>query len=132
MMPKLSKLLGLSQEQQANWFLVYRHLRKSFYYWRLNLFKHTRSTKQDKPALGPDEVDAAPPQAEAFIQSSGVLRQNWINIYDWMATSYRPRSLYPGKITFFWTSRSSSSSGALPGRGGIRSASEGASAIAVS
>src|SRR5207302_6894779 len=93
MMPKLSKLLGLSQEQQANWFLVYRHLRKSLYYWRLNLLKHMRSTKQDKPALGPDEVDAAPLQAEAFILSSGVLRQNWINIYDWMATSYRPSSL---------------------------------------
>ncbi len=31
-------------------------------------------------------------------------RQDYPGIYDWIALGYKPASLYPGKVTFFWTS----------------------------
>ncbi len=30
-------------------------------------------------------------------------RQDSPSVYDWIALSYKPLDLYPGKITFFWS-----------------------------
>jgi len=98
----LGNLLRLSQEKQVDWFLSYRYLRLSFYYWRLNKLKHMKTTKQDGPELKRSAVDSIPPQLNAVIQRKEVLRRDWVSIYDWVASGYMP-VLYPGKITFFWT-----------------------------
>jgi hypothetical protein len=34
---------------------------------------------------------------------AGLGREDYPGIYDWTAMDYRPPSLYPGKITFFWS-----------------------------
>ena len=96
------KLLRLSQEKQVDWFLAYRYLRLSFYYWRLNQRKRTRISEQGEPGLERSTVDALAPQLTAVIPRREVLRQDWSGLYDWVAAGYLPRS-YPGKITFFWT-----------------------------
>ena len=31
------------------------------------------------------------------------LRQDYPGVYEWIAMDYRPRGLYPGKVTFFWS-----------------------------
>lgn len=98
----LSNLLRLSQEKQLDLFLLYRHWRMSFHYWRLKKFKHTKIAKQEEPVLEPDRVDEEAPQVDALLPRSEVLRQDWISIYDWQAAGYMPHS-YPGKMTFFWT-----------------------------
>jgi len=99
----LSRLLRLRQEKHVDVFLLYRHLRLSFHYWRLmRKFKQTRTAQQDEPALEPDVVDEVSPPFDTLIPRSEVLRQDWGSIYDWQAAGYMPHS-YPGKITFFWT-----------------------------
>jgi hypothetical protein len=40
---------------------------------------------------------------KALLPRVEILRQDWSNIYDWLVANYAP-DLYPGKITFFWTS----------------------------
>jgi amino acid adenylation domain-containing protein len=94
----LGNLLGLSTEQQADWFLGYRHVRRTFYYWRLSKFKHTRTTKENRSLFEPNPV---PPKLSEFIPRRDVVR-GWPNIYEWMLAGYRPR-FYPGKVAFFWT-----------------------------
>ena len=98
----LGNLLRCSQEKQVDWYLVYRSLRLSFHYWRLNKLKHMRTAIQGERGLERSKANAAPPQPDAFIPRSEVLRQGWTNIYDWMLAGYMPHS-YPGRITFFWT-----------------------------
>ena len=98
----LGKLLRHSQEKQVDWFLSYRYLRLSFYYWRLNKLKHMRVAKQGEPEFERSAVDAVPPHHGAVIPSNEILRQDWSAIYDWVASGYLPHS-YPGKIMFFWT-----------------------------
>ena len=77
-------LLRLAPKMQVDLFLWYRHLRLSFYYWRLNKGKQTKQV-----------------QAE-FEQNEGMLRRDWPALYDWVYSGYMPYS-YAGKITLFWT-----------------------------
>ena len=95
-------LLRLSQEKQVDCFLVYRYLRLSFYYWRLNQRKRMRTSEQGEPGLERSTAGALAPRLTAVIPRREVLRQDWLSLYNWVAAGYLPRS-YPGKITFFWT-----------------------------
>ncbi len=94
------KLLRRNQEKQVDWFLSYRYLRLSFYYWRLNKLKQRRTGKQNEPGSEQSSADA---QLADIMPAKEVFRQDWSSIYDWVAMGYAPGS-YAGKITFFWTS----------------------------
>jgi len=65
--------------------------------------KYTESllgtTEQSAPGRRPDETDVAFPRVDWEN-----LRQDYLDMYNWVALGYRPPDLYPGKITFFWTS----------------------------
>ena len=37
--------------------------------------------------------------------STEALRQDYLGIVEWISRGYKPASLYPGKITFFWPSK---------------------------
>src|SRR5207244_2286576 len=39
-------------------------------------------------------------QTSAFF---GFAREDYPGIYDWSAMEYKPGTLYPGKVTFFWS-----------------------------
>ncbi len=97
----LGNLLRLSPEKQVDWFLSYRYWRLSFHYWRLNKLRHMRTTKQDELELEQSTMGAETSQLDAVIPRSEILRQDWLSIYDWVASGYMPHP-YPGKITFFW------------------------------
>jgi amino acid adenylation domain-containing protein len=98
---KIANVLRLDHEQQFEWFLclqhVYRYLRFA-HYRRSTDTKLMESGKQKKAGLQAWEfvLQALWPRIET-------LRQDWSNIYDWQVANYTP-DLYPGKITFFWTS----------------------------
>ena len=98
----LGNLLRLSQEKQTDWFLLYRHLRKAFHYWRLGLFKDTRTAMQDRPELEPGlENDDVSPELDVLIPTKEALRQDWLGVLDGVISAYMYYS-YPGKMTFFW------------------------------
>jgi amino acid adenylation domain-containing protein len=97
----LVNLLRLGQSKQLDWFLVWRHLRMAFHYWRLHKTERMQAAKQDEPRHEAGLAEDAPLH-EAIIPTSAVLRQDWISIYDWIAAGYMPHS-YAGKVTFFWT-----------------------------
>jgi amino acid adenylation domain-containing protein len=104
-MAGLGSLLGLSREKQTDWFLLYRHLRLSFHYWRLNLFKDSRTALQDRPELEPGlENDDVSPELAVLIPTKKALRQDWLGVLDWVISGYMHHS-YPGKITFFWAEK---------------------------
>ena len=91
----LSNRLGRGKATQLDWFLLYRHLRMFFHYWRLRQSKRARKKVQA-------EGEAKEQYLQTFLPGRNVLRQNWISIYDWLAAGYMPHT-YTGKITFFWT-----------------------------
>jgi surfactin family lipopeptide synthetase A len=74
-------LLRLDQDKQLDWFLRLRHM---YNYLRLSSYRNSQSL-----SLAPS--------------SDALRQQNWIDIFDWMASNYALCS-YPGKITFFWSS----------------------------
>jgi thioesterase domain-containing protein/aryl carrier-like protein len=105
-------LLHLKPEKQVDWFLLYRHLRLSLYYWLQDqrARKASDDHKQHEQAEVPESVleaenealerEAEPP--EALFPSKEALRQDWLSVYEWGVAGYVP-SPYTGKVTFFWT-----------------------------
>ena len=104
----LCNLLRIGQEKQFDWFLCLQHV-----YRYLRFAHYRRST--DAQLLGhAEQGELAGRDSKAGLASLGLrlkalrprvetLRQDWSNIYDWLVANYTP-GLYPGKITFFWTS----------------------------
>jgi amino acid adenylation domain-containing protein len=106
-------LLHLQPEKQVDWFLLYRHLRLSLYYWLQNQ-RAQKAVDAHKPQE-PSEVseslleaenealarEAEPP--EALFPDKESLRQDWLSVYEWGVAGYVPSSPYTGKVTFFWT-----------------------------
>jgi hypothetical protein len=101
-------LLRLGQEKQFEWFLwlqhVYRYLRFAHYRRSTNAellgyVEQGESAGRDSKA-GPASLGL---RLKALRPRVETLRQDWSNIYDWLVANYTP-GLYPGKITFFWTS----------------------------
>ena len=104
----LCNLLRIGQEKQFDWFLCLQHV-----YRYLRFAHYRRST--DAQLLGhAEQGEPAGRDSKAGLASLGLrlkalrprvetLRQDWSNIYDWLVANYTP-GLYPGKITFFWTS----------------------------
>ncbi len=99
----LGTLLRTHQEKQIDWFLLYRYLRLSFYYWHSNKLKQRKIVKQEGSKLERRKVGDIPPQLNTVIPKNKSLRQEWPLMYDWITSGYMPHS-YPGRITFFWTS----------------------------
>jgi amino acid adenylation domain-containing protein len=97
----LGKILRMDQEKQFVWFLclqhVYRYLR--FAHYRRSI--HTELLK----SLQKSQAGRMPLilKLQALLPKVEILRQDWSNIYDWLVSNYTP-DLYPGKLTFFWTS----------------------------
>jgi amino acid adenylation domain-containing protein len=108
-------LLRLHPEKQVDWFLLYRHLRLSLYYWRQKqrvqkVQDHHQNHKHHKQTEVPASLLEAEAEAlereeeypEALFPGKDVLRQDWLSVYEWAVAGYSP-SPYPGKVTFFWT-----------------------------
>ncbi|MBV9231017.1 MAG: AMP-binding protein, partial [Chloroflexi bacterium] len=96
--------ISMSQAKQFEWFLCLQHI------YRYLRFSHYRQAKNAE-LLGtarPGEsgnVDSVPLslRLKALVPKVETLRREYLNMYDWSASDYAP-DLYPGKITFFWTS----------------------------
>lgn len=85
---RLGDLVRLGQDKQLDWYL----------HWYLYLKRLLRLVSRYL-RLKRGVKDAEELTFEA-------LRQDYPRLFDWMALGYVPSCLYPGKITFFWTSES--------------------------
>jgi thioesterase domain-containing protein/aryl carrier-like protein len=80
-------LVRLSPEQQVAWFVRLRHLVQ-------HLYNHLRGRRGDA-----EDVD---PALAAFILTDEALHHDYPGLLHWSVLAYRPPSVYPGKVTFFW------------------------------
>jgi amino acid adenylation domain-containing protein len=104
---QIGNVLRLDQEHQFEWFLCLQHV---YRYLRFAHYRRSTNTALEGNVMQDGNGDktssgTAPSRFKfkALIPKVGTLRQDWSNIYDWLVANYTP-SLYPGKITFFWTS----------------------------
>jgi len=107
-------LLHLNPEKQVDWFLLYRHLRLSLYYWRQKqraqkVPDHHQSLQHEQSEVPASLLEAESEalereeeQPEALFPGKEELRQDWLSVYEWGVAGYSPSS-YSGKVTFFWT-----------------------------
>jgi hypothetical protein len=79
---RFGNLVRLGQDKQLNWFLCLRHVyrfpRHVYRYLRYPLYRRSK-------------------------ESWRWGRLDYPGVYDWIALSYAPPDLYPGKVTFFWS-----------------------------
>jgi len=104
---RLGNLLRINQEKQFEWFLyvqhIYRYLRFS-HYRGLKNSELLEAVKQGEPGYGPSKGGFTPSLIlKAMVPKAEILRQDSPNTYAWVDSDYTP-GLYPGRITFFWTS----------------------------
>ena len=105
---RIGSLIGLGQDRQFDWFLRVQHL---YRYLRISRYRRSKNSEllgtveRSDPIFGRSEfgfglLDFKP---KSFIPRVETLRREYLNMYEWVALDYTP-GLYPGKITFFWTS----------------------------
>jgi thioesterase domain-containing protein len=97
---RLADTLHVGSEKQFEGFLALQHV------YRYLRFAHYRRTTDAELLKGRDNNKSKAGtmlKLKALLPELNVLRWDWSNIYDWLVSNYAPR-LYPGKITFFWTS----------------------------
>ncbi len=105
---RVCTLLRLRQEKQFELYLslqhVYRYLRFAHYRRSTNA-ELLGYVEQGEPGGRDSKAGSVSSgfRLKALLPRVETLRQNWSNIYDWLVANYTP-GLYPGKITFFWTS----------------------------
>jgi hypothetical protein len=81
-------LVRLSPAQQVAWFVRLRHLVQ-------HLYNHLRGH-------GGDAEDVLVPALAALILTAEALHHDYMGLLHWSVLAYRPPSIYPGKVTFFW------------------------------
>lgn len=106
----LGKLLHTGEEKQIDWYVRLRRTR--LYLLRLKDFFRIRTRKlQASLGLGSAEQierwskrSATFPPFRPSIPRKGELRQDYEGVFTWLTLGYTPSTLYPGKLTFFWSS----------------------------
>lgn len=104
---RFGDLLWINQEKQFEWFLylqhIYRYLRFS-HYRGLKNSELLEAVKQGELGYGRSKGGFTPSLIlKAMVPPAEILRQDSPNTYAWVDSDYTP-GLYPGRITFFWTS----------------------------
>jgi len=110
---RFSKLMRLSQDKQLDWYIRLRcahiyllHVKDylRIHYRRLEASLGMGTAEQKELARKRDKADFAFPRLRSFIPRAEALRQDYESVFTWLTLRYKPSSLYPGKITFFWSS----------------------------
>ncbi len=110
----LGKLLRIGEDKQIDWYI---RLRCTHIYW-LHVKDYLRNhVKRLATSLGVGTIDQRErvrkldkmtfsfPRFRSFIPKSEALRLDYESVFTWLTLGYKPLSLYPDKITFFWSSR---------------------------
>jgi thioesterase domain-containing protein len=101
--------VGLGPDKQLDWFIRIRYLLRETYNSLRNLHRmklngaaRPESGEQIEPGHRRDKATFAIPWLKSMILTDEAIHQDYVGIFEWLAMDYRPSSIYPGKITFFW------------------------------
>jgi len=97
---KMSRLLHLRDEEQLDYFLRFLHLYEYVRLWNERKKQDAillRAEREGKVA----EIEAAHPNFQSPWPARANLRQNYLSIFNWWASSYAIED-YTGKIALFW------------------------------
>jgi hypothetical protein len=113
---RLGDLVGLGPDKQLDWFLRLLYVCKLLYRSlqlmtdglislapRKAMPSIKRFTRMLGLAHGRDQGRFALPRLDSLITTEA-LSPKYLGIFEWIDMGYKPPSLYPGKITFFWPS----------------------------
>jgi Thioesterase domain len=109
----LGKLVRLSQDRQLDWYIrlrganIYRvhvidYLR--IHYRRLKVALRVASAEQVELVHKAEKEGIAFPRLRSYIPRTEALREDYESVFTWVTLGYKPAGLYPGRITFFWSS----------------------------
>ncbi|HEV2473007.1 MAG TPA: thioesterase domain-containing protein [Ktedonobacteraceae bacterium] len=106
----LGKLLRSGEEKQIDWYVRIRRARLYFLhvkdYFRIRIRKLQAAlhlgTAEQIERWGQRSVTF--PRPSEWLPKAGTLRQDYESVFTWLTLGYKPPRLYPGKITFFWSS----------------------------
>lgn len=101
--------VGLGPDKQLDCFIRIRHLLRETYNSLRNLLRmksndlvRPGNSEQIEPGHRRDKATFAIPWLKSMILTDEAIHQDYVGIFEWLAMDYRPSSIYPGKITFFW------------------------------
>jgi len=103
---RIGDLMQLDQAKQFDSFLRLRHL------YRWLRYSSYREGQDLSPSITDEHVERKQRRDQAYATQTrpdtivpilGVLRQDWLGAYDWIASVYIPGP-YRGKVTLFWAS----------------------------
>jgi hypothetical protein len=117
---RIGGVMRLKLDKQIRWFLLLRnaysyqqdvaaYLREKFR--RLRRFIRPQNAGQSDLDSGGDNSGVTFPKLASILPTSGALREDYPGVFTWVVMRYMPRSLYPGKVTLFWPSISTSRNG---------------------
>lgn len=93
LMRAIGPVLRLSQGAQLDWFLRLRYLSRVLRRARDEYTEHADRLMR--------EWNQAHPRRFRLLPDGGALRQDWLAVFIWAVSGYRPRP-YPGKVTYLF------------------------------
>ncbi len=102
---RVDDLLHLKQEEQLGWFLRLLHLYEYVRLWN-DRKKQVALQLRVGSKEAAVEIEYAHPNFQSPLPSRENLRQNYLSIFNWWASSYEIEP-YAGKIAVFWTKEDS-------------------------
>lgn len=103
---RLCGLLRLGPEKQLDWFLIMHHV---YRYLRFPQYRQRKdcellgTTQQAERGRKHGKAGFELPRLSGLFTPAQALRKDYPKVFEWVAAGCAP-DLYPGKITFFWTS----------------------------
>jgi thioesterase domain-containing protein len=95
--------------KQLDWFVRLRHMIRASYNYLRDLVPWKQDNIEDLEIDGGVEsVESskkarfALPRIDVIIPTHEAIHEDYVAIVEWLVLDYRPTSVYPGKITFFW------------------------------
>jgi hypothetical protein len=106
---RIGSSLGFGPDKQLDWFIRLRQLTRETYN-SLQSVRHMKSN-DGKPLKKSEQLESEhthdkAPSTRFWLKSifltDEAIHQDYVGIFEWLAMAYKPPSIYPGKITFFW------------------------------
>jgi amino acid adenylation domain-containing protein len=104
----IAKVIKIGRDKQLDWFLRVQHIHR---YLRLAHYRQAKNAEllgeaiQGELGYQDGQIGSRPPRfsLRAFLAPRIETLRNYSNKYDWIHAGYKPRDLFTGKITLFWT-----------------------------
>jgi thioesterase domain-containing protein len=106
----LGKSLRSGEDKQIDWYVRLRRMRIYLLHVKDFLRIHVRRFQASLGLGTTEQVERwskrgiSFPRFRSSLPKTELLRQDYESVFTWLTLGYQPPKLYPGKITFFWSS----------------------------